>query len=564
MEDKIKFIALGGLDQPGQDCYIIEINNDIFVLECGLALPDKTYPGVDFILPNLEYLKENKDRIAGYIITHGHDENMGALQYFYKMAPATIYCSNSTRIILEAEAHRFGLSPNFQYDIVFPSEAKIIRGRKVHFFQTAHNASYSFGVAIETTKGNIVYTGDYIIDFNAKEKGYFFDIRYLEKISVNPTFLLLTESKATQKDGYCSPKHNLTNHVQRYFLYSNKRIFITCFWQNAYRINEICLLAKKSGKKIYFYNDYTREVMLEFMNADETIHLEANDIISKEDLLRYPQSNVVILLLGRGKRLYEEMTKLVEHTNEDKRIVLGKDDIFINCALPIPSLETLAIRSGDNLYRSECEVVWIKPKVLASMHARKDDLKFFLSSLRPKYFIPVRGTFVNMMESAKLALKMDIGLAHNNVFILDNGMEVDFPAEGRPRILTNDENKINIAPVLVDGLGISNVADEVINDRRMLGEDGVVIVACTVSREQKKIIAGPDCQMRGFVFVKEAVPLLKSISQIFVEEVENSLKSGETSFNNCINNIKERSKRFIRRENGREPLVIPIIIPLFN
>ena len=563
MEDKIKFIALGGLDQPGQDCYIIEINNDIFVLDCGLALPDKTYPGVDFILPNLDYLKENKDRIAGYILTHGHDETMGALQYFYKSAPATIYCSNATRIILEAEAHRFGLSPNFQYDIVKPSQAKTIKGRTVHFFQTAHNASYSFGVAIETTRGNIVYTGDYIIDFNAKEKGYFFDLKYLEKISVNPTFLLLTESKATNKDGYCSPKHTITKHVERYFLYSNKRIFVTCFWQNAYRINEICLMAKRAGKKIYFYNDYTRQVMMELMNADETIHLTANDIIQKEDLLRYPQSNVVILLLGRGKKLYEEMTKLVERTNEDKRIMLTKDDVFINCALPIPSLETLAIRSGDNLYKSECEVVWIKSKELASMHARKDDLKFFLSSLRPKYFIPVRGTFVNMMESAKLALKMDIGLAHNNVFILDNGMEVDFPETGAPRILTNDENKINIAPVLVDGLGISNVADEVINDRRTLGQDGVVIIACTVNRAEKKIIAGPDCQMRGFVFVKEAVPLLKSISQIFVEEVEMALKSDSSSFKDCITNIKERSKRFIRRENGREPLVIPIIIPLY-
>ena len=562
MEDIIKFIALGGLDQPGQDCYIIEINNDIFVLDCGLALPDKTFPGVDFILPNLDYLKENKERIAGYILTHGHDENIGALQYFYKSAPATVYCSNSTRIILEAEAHRFGLSPNFQYDIVRPSEAKTIKGRTVHFFQTAHNASYSFGVAIETTRGNIVYTGDYIIDFNAKEKAYFFDLKYLEKISVNPTFLLLSESKATNKDGYCSPKHNITQKVDRYFKYGNKRIFVTCFWQNCYRINEICLMAKKANKKIYFYNDYTRNVMLEMMNSDETIHLTANDIIQKEDLLRYPQSSVVILLLGRGKKLYEEMTKLVERTNEDKRIILGKDDIFINCALPIPSLETLAIRSGDSLYRSQCEVVWVKSKDLASMHARKDDLKFFLSSLRPKYFIPVRGTFVNMMESAKLALKMDIGLAHNNVFILDNGMEVIFPEQGSPRILTNDENKINIAPVLVDGLGISNVAEEVINDRRTLGEDGVVIVACSVSRTEKKIIAGPDCQMRGFVFVKEAVPLLKSISQIFVEEVEASLKNEEMSFKNCITNVKERSKRFIRRENGREPLVIPIIIPL--
>lgn len=562
MEDRIKFLALGGLDQPGQDCYVIEINDDIFVIECGSGLPDKNLPGVDLVLPNLDYIKQNKERVAAYIITHGHDESMGALQYFYKHAPAPIYCSNSTRIIMESEAHRFGLSPNFNFNLVMPSETKEIKGRKFHFFQTAHNASYSFGVAIETSRGNIVYTGDYIIDFNAKEKAYYFDLKYLGIVSSKPTFLLLTESKASGKDGYCSPKHNVTSKIERYFLFGNKRIFITSFWQNFYRINEICNLAKRAGKKIYFYNDYTANVMAELMNADESIHLDPKDIIQKEDLLRYPQNNVVILLLGRGKRLYEEMTKLVEKTNEDKRIILGKGDIFINCAIPVPSLETLAIRSSDNLYRSECDVVWLKSKELTSMHARKDDLKFFLGTFKPQYFIPVRGSFVNMMESARLALKMDIGLTHNNVFILDNGMTVDFGETGRPRIIPNDDNKVNISPVLVDGLGVSNVAEEVIGDRRRLAEDGVVILACTVSRSEKKIIAGPDCQMRGFVFAKEAVPLLKSLSQIFVEEVELSFQGDDPSFKTCITNVKERTKRFIMRENGREPLVIPIIIPV--
>ncbi len=562
MEDRIKFIPLGGLDQPGQDCYVIEINDDIFVIDCGLALPDKRMPGVDFVLPNLDYLRKNKDRVVAYILTHGHDENVGALQYFYPTAPAPIYCSNSTRIILESEAHRFGLSPNFHYDLVRPSESKIIKGRTVHFFQTTHNASYSFGVAIETTRGNIVITGDYIIDFDAKEKAYFFDMKYLEKISVNPTFLLISESKATGKEGYCSPKHNVTPHVERYFLHSNKRIFVTCFWQNSYRINEICNLAIRARKKLYFYNDYTRDIMVELMNADESLHITAKDIIQKEDLLRYKQSDVVILLLGRGRRLYEEMTKLVEKTNDDKRIILGKDDIFINAALPIPSLETLAIRSGDNLYRSDCEVVWLKPKDISSMHAHKEDLKFFLSSLKPKYFIPVRGSYVNMMESAKLAVKMNIGLNHSNVFILDNGMEVDFLENDRVRLISNEENKINIAPVIVDGLGISELADEIVGERLRLSEDGVVVLAATVDLEKKKMVSGPDCQMRGFVYSKEAIPLLKSLSQIFIEELELALAQGnDPEFKACIASIKDRSKRFIRRENGREPLVIPIIIP---
>jgi len=562
MEDRIKFIALGGLDEPGKDCYVVEINDDIFVIECGISLPDKTIPGVDFLLPNVDYIIQNKDRVVAYIMTHGHDENMGALQYFYDKAPAPIYCSISTKAIMETQTKRFGLKPNWKFEIVNPSESKVIHGHTVHFFQTSHNASYSFGVAIKTTKGNIVYTGDYIIDFSAKEKAYYFDLKYLESISVDPTLLLLAESKASNKPGYCSPKHLVTPLIERYFLYGQKRIFITCFWENLFRINEICELVKKSKRKLFFYNDYTRGVMELLIKNNDSIHLTSNDIIRKEDLLRYPQSSIVILLLGRGVKLYEEMTKLVERTNEDKRIYLTENDIFINCAIPTPTLETLATRSGDNLYRSDCQVVWIKSKDIASMHARQDDLKFFLSSLKPKYFIPIRGSFVNMMASAKLALRMGIGLAHNNVFILDNGMEVDFPENGMPRILTNEENNIDISPVIVDGLGISKTASEVINDRRTLGQDGVVIIACTVSREEGKIVAGPDCQMRGFVFAKEAVPLLKSISQIFIEEVETCLNNNEPSFKNAIANTKERGRRFIRKENGREPLIIPIIIPI--
>lgn len=562
MLDKIKIIPLGGLDDSGRDCYVIEINNDIFVLECGYSLPDKTLPGVDFMLPNVEYLIVNKDRVRAYILTHGHDENMGALQYYFDYAPAPIYCSKATKIIAESEAQRFGLKPHWSFNVVGPSDVVNIAGRKISFFQTTHNASYSFGVAIETNRGNIIYTGDYIIDFTSQEAGYRFDLAALEEIAKKPTYLLLSESKGASKEGYCAPNHNIYPRVSKIFSDSHKRIFITCFWQNFYRINEICQLVKNNHKKIYFYNDYTRNVMNELMKADHSICLEPGDIIQKEDLLRNRNEDVVILLLGRGAKLYEEFTKIVNRTNEDKRIVLGKDDIFINVAIPTPNLEILATRCMDTLYRNECQVVWIKPKEIASMHARVNDLKFFLSMLKPKFYFPVRGSFVNLMANAKLALSMNIGLNHTNVFVLDNGMTLEFDEFDKPKITPNEVNHINVAPVLVDGLGVSLVPDMVINERRRLGQDGVIVIAATVSRSEKRIVSGPDCQMRGFVFVKEAEPLLKSVSKIFEEEVLKALRNNTMNYDETIALIKDRSKKFIRRENGREPLVMPIIIPV--
>lgn len=565
MSDQIKIVALGGLDESGKDCYVVEINNDIFVLEAGSSVPNKTIPGVDFMLPNFDYLIANKERIAGYFMTHGHDENMGCLQYVYKDAPAPVYCTNATRIIMESEAKRLGLKPNFNYRIInLKDNIFQVAGREVRVFQTVHNAAYSYGLAIYTDRGYIVYTGDFMIDFTTEDEGYYFDLDTIEELSHENTLLLMSVSKAANKSGYCAPKHIVYDKLYRKFKDGHKRIFIACFWQNFYRINEICKLAKDTHKKIYFYNDYTKSVMEELMQADKSICLTRNDILDNQDILRVRGEDVVILILGRGEKLYKEFQKLVYRTNDDKRIVLGENDIFINVALPTPPLEVLATRSMDALYRVNCEVVWIKSKELTSMHARQDDLKFFISRLRPHYYLPVRGNYVNLVANAMLALDMNSGLSHNNIFILDNGMQLVFDDKPRPHVVTNEENGINISPVLVDGMGISKIADKVIEERQKLGVDGVVIVAATVSRANRSIVSGPDCQMRGFVYSKEAEPILKAINQIFTEEVKLALMSDTINFDPAMTNIKDRCKKFFRRENGRDPLVIPIIIPVNN
>ena len=565
MADKIKIVALGGLDESGKDCYVVEINNDIFVLDAGSMVPNKTIPGVDFMLPNFDYLIANKDRIAGYFITHGHDEAMGCLQYVYESAPAPVYCTNATRVVMENSAKRFGLKPNFNYRIInLKDNIFQVRGREVRVFQTIHNAAYSYGLAIYTDRGYIVYTSDFMIDFSTENEAFYFDLDTVEELSHENTLLLMSESKSANKSGYCAPRHTVYDRLYRKFKDGHKRIFIACFWQNSFRINEICKLAKDTHKKIYFYNEYTAFVMEELMKADKTLCLTPNDILKSEDLLRVRGEDVVILILGRSEKLYKEFQKLVYRTNEDKRIVLNENDIFINVALPTPTLEVLATRSMDALYRVNCEVVWIKSKELASMHARQDDLKFFISRLRPQYYLPVRGSYVNLIANAMLALEMSSGLSHNNIFILDNGMQLIFDDKPRPYIVDNEHNGINISPVLIDGMGISKIADQVIEERQKLGVDGIVIIAGTVSKNSRTIIAGPDCQMRGFVYSKEAEPILKAINQIYIEEVKLALLSENINFDPAINNIKERCKKFFRRENGRDPLVIPIIIPTNN
>ena len=559
MEDIIKVSALGGLDENGRDCYVIEINNDIFVIDAGLALPDKTIPGVDYLLANAQYLINNKDRIRAYIMTHAHDENMGALKYFYDDAPAPIYCTRFTKHVIETQFNFNALRIPLEFEVVPPTSSQKIAGRNVHFFQTSHNAAYSFGVAIETTKGNIVFTSDFIVDYSVKTPAYIFDMKALSILSEKPTFLLMSESKGANYEGYCSPRHRVIPLIERYFK-TNRRIFINCFWQNFFRISEIIDLCLENNKKIFFYNDFTRRIMKMLMDFNPT-RIPASIVVNKEDLLRVREQELVILMLGRGEELYKELVNIADGTGEDKRVRLNHRDIFINAALPTPTLETIATRSIDYLYRTGADVIWIKKNQITAMHPRQDDLKFFLSVLKPRYYLPVRGNFINLMANAKLALSMGIGLNHTNVFILDNGMQLCFNELGRPSILPNNPATMPTHPILVDGSGVStNVAENIVNDRRQLSVDGEVVIAVTVSEAEKRIIAGPDCQMRGFVYVKEAEPLLKSIANIFVDEVTTALSVNNINFENVKASAQERIRRFIKRENGREPMNIPNIV----
>jgi ribonuclease J len=557
--DNIKISGLGGLDENGRDCYVIEINNDLFVVEAGSSLPDKTIPGVDFLLPNAEYIIQNRNRLKAYIITHGHDESMSGLKYFYNRAPAPVYCTETTRKCMLGQANILKVKTNFDFHIVEPSSSVTIANHVIHFFQTCHSVAQSMGVAFETNRGNIVYTSDFIVDYSLNESGYIFDIPTLGKISEKPTLILLSPSKGADRSGYCAPKHRIVYLIEKYFKDTQQRMFISCFWQNLFRIRGILILCKKYHKKVYFYDEYTAKVMNFLSNNDDL--MVGLEVVNKEDLLRVKEQDLVILILGHGSEIYENIGKLAARSNEDKRIVIGPKDIFISAALPTSTQEVVATRSLDSLYRTGCEVVWLNHKVLFPMHAHQDDLKVFLSLLKPKFYLPVRGSFVNLMSNAKLALSMGIGLNHSNVFILDNGMQLIFDEGTRPHMVSNETNNINISPVLVDGTGISKVGSDVIEERRELGFDGAVVVAATISIKDKKIIAGPDCQMRGFVFVKEAEPLLKSISNIFVEEVNNALTTSPKFEASKVENvIRERAKRFIRRENGREPMILPIII----
>lgn len=559
MSENIKIFALGGLDEQGKNLTVVEIENDIFILDCGFKFPNKLTPGIDFLIPNPAYIKENKERVKAYILTHAHDEQIGALPYFYSIAPAPVYTSKATRNIIDKGNlfDRFKLTYNFF--VIEPTSEHIISGRKFSFFQTCHNALESFGVAIHTDQGNIVYPGEFIVSYDTKYPVFYFDIHALNSIAQEKTLLLMNESLGARYEGYVSPEHKFTPHIESYFTDAPGRIFVALFWQNSYSLFEILELCVAHNKKIVFYDKITKKIVKDLIDQ-KLINVPASSLIDYSDILRYREQDEVFIMVDNSEYIFYKVKDLCYHRNEDKRISLNENDTFLLCTPPSDNIEDLFTETVDDLFLTGARVAYLKRKDIASMHAHQDDLKLMLSLLKPKYYLPIRGSYTQMLENAKLAVSMGIGLNHTNVFVLENGTVLNFDSNGKP-LVYNDKN-IDACDTIVDGLGVGDVQTDILEERNKIGENGVIVLACSISLSKRAILTKPDCQMRGFIFVKDSEPLLRQIVAIFVEEILNELNRSKDGFDSehAKEIICERVLRVARHSVKREPIIVPIII----
>ncbi|MBP5694132.1 MAG: ribonuclease J, partial [Bacilli bacterium] len=525
--NKIRVLALGGIDEEGKDLYIIEVNNDIFVVGGGYKRPTKATPGIDFIISNYEYLVKNKDRVRAYIIPKAKDNVYGAIPYMINDVPAPIYCTELTTVLFKA----FSLQRQIKYDynfvkITLPSRIKI-GGSYFHFFSTCASMPDTFGLAVETPLGNIVYSGDFIVEYG-NDPLYKLDLNSLGKIAENPTLLLLAESLNSTKGGYCSPYHRFYPSLVETFKKATGRIFVALHSNNFYRINEMFKACFDFNKKIIFYDETSRKIY-ELRKYMTSVQLNPKNIIPLEDILRYKENDLVIILSDTGEKIYQKVSLLVNHENEEKQVRVHPGDTFIFGCPPSDTNEVIATDILDETYRCGCEVRYETNKTLAIMHAYEEDLKMLLSLFKPKYYLPIEGYYVNLLANARIAFDMHIGLSHTNIFLLDNGQPLTITENGATADFYNSEN-INTEDIMIDGIGVGDVVSEIITERNRLSEDGVAVFACAVSKSTREIIAGPDVQMRGFLFLKdkEADILLKEMSNMFVEAVNSWAKDTVT------------------------------------
>lgn len=554
---RIKVAALGGLDESGKNLLTIEVDGDIFIVEAGLKYPDKFTPGVDFLIPSFEYLRENSRRVKGIIITHGHDDIYGALPYLLSAVRAPVYLTNTTMSMIRADYGRKINLTHHTFVIIEPSSEIDIAGHRFSFFSTCHSISESCGFVLRTDLGNIVYTGDYISDYNGL-KHFTFDFAKVASIAnEHNTLLLFTESSGADKPGIASPNHRLTPHIKSAIEEQDSRLFIALYTQNFYNIQEIIDLAQINNKKIVVLNKRLVDALPE-INARGNLIIPKNNRIESDEMIRYSTKDIIVLVTGSGEELFEIVTAIANGDYPDKHLCLNDTDHLIMACPSVPGTETIATEALDAVYRSGAEVKSLSRRELASMHAQQEDLKMMLSLFRPRYYMPIKGEYRQLMANAKIALSTGLGYNHMNTIIYDNGMMLGIDKAGKlvqlPRIKEGDQ--------MVSGNIVGDMKESVLTERQKLADDGIVVLSAAVSARQQKIVSNPDVQMRGFIYLKDQQNILNEINSAFNETLKELMNKRMMSTGEAERKLTDRLSKYFKKETGKNPLILTQIIDI--
>ena len=560
-KDIVKILPLGGQAEMGKSMYCIEIKDKIFILDAGFRFPEINKLGIDIIIPSFDYLKENASRVVAIIITHGHDDVMGALPYLLEAVNAPIYAPALTADLIDQMLKRHkkhnNFKINYQLNRVKRNDSIEIEGVPVEFFPVTHSIPGSVGVALWTRDGYIVYCGEFIIDFGAPE-GFRCDIQKMMEIGKKGVLALLCESSYSKNSGYTSPKHKLTDKIDNIFEDSEGRIIISSYAQNIFRTKEIVELTKKYNRKIVFYGrdkyDSTNSIVRIGQRLKKAVINIPKEIIafSTDIGKKGIDDDLVVLLSGTPQRIYHDINDIID--GGDEYLKLNENDTFIVASPVVPGTEKIANRAINELYKTDSNIHVLKNKELTSMHASQEDVKVIIQIFNPTYFIPIKGEYQHFISNMEVAMSMQV--LQENIPIIDNGEILTF----KNGVLEDYRDTIEVEDVMIDGIGVGDVGDKVIDDRIQLSNDGVVVIGVTIDSKKREIIANTDVQSRGFVYLKDSEHIIKGVIDI-AEKCVAQMKGDYTlEAIEVRQEIKDRASKYITKETGKRPVILPIII----
>ncbi len=549
---KVRIFALGGLDEDGKNMYVVENNDDIFVLECGLKYPDVDQLGIEMIIPDFSYLVKNAKRIKGVFITHGHEDVMAALPMLLKQIPdVPIYMAPFTALMFERRAKEYGLGKVNIHRVRRNSSFKIGK-TEIKTFGTTQSIADGFGVGIKTSEGYVVYTSEFIVDYDIKNEAFATDITNITDLGHEGVLALLCESVGSNRPGHSAPYHRITDVIEPYFEDANGRILITVFNQNIYRVIEIIELANKYNRKIMIYDDELRKLMNDMAKLGY-YHIPAGLEVSK-DSFSNDMENIVIIVAGTGSNIFTKVHKIA--TKEDDFIEMRKSDTVIIASPAVPGTERTEASMEDDLYKEADRVEAIDAKRSFSMHASIEDIKMMVYLLRPKYYMPVKGEYRQLISNANIAL--DMGYSAANIIVMDNGQVATF-TDGN---INKQFDSVDVGESMIDGGDSLDATGMVIKDRETLSTDGAIIIGIVVNHATKEIIGGPDVQSRGVIYLKDADYIVKQIGVLMESTINDAVKEKRYDNMEVRSEARDKIARYVLHETGKRPMILPAIIEI--
>lgn len=544
-------MALGGLDEDGKNMTLVEVDDEIIIVDCGIKYPETASLGVEIIIPDFSYVIENKERIKGVFITHGHDDVTGALPFLIDELKIPIYTAPFTAYILEDLFKEYNIK-DYKIHRIKRTGNLTVGNLEIRTFGLTHSIQDAFGLAIWTELGYIVYTSEFIMDLDITDPTFGSDITEFAEIGKKGVFALMTESRYADYDGFTSPRHRVYDALVPYFERTKGRIIITLYDQNIFRLLEVIELATKYKRKIYFTSNQQRNY-LNYLSKLKYYQVPAGIEVSDENF-NNEMENVLIIVSAQGPNVFRLMNKIA--TGEHEKIFFSEGDLVIIASPVVAGAEKDAAAMENELYMDGVQVESLDRRRFLTMHPSSEDLKMLINLFKPKHYIPLKGDYRQLVENANLALKK--GMLANNIHVLDNGKQITFENGKVESILQTAE----VDDVYVDGKGFLDSGGLVIRDREILGTDGSIVIGVAVDFKTKAIIGGPDVQSRGVIYLKDADYVIRECGNIIQRVITKAVKDNKYDNATARNEARDQMNKYVYKMTGKRPMILPVIIEI--
>lgn len=552
--NKLKIIPLGGLHEIGKNMTVVEYRDSIIIVDCGLTFPEDEMLGIDIVIPDFTYLINNKNKIKGLVLTHGHEDHIGAVPYLLKELDIPIYGTPLTMGLLEnkLKEHRIPLSC---LKVVNQGDRIKLGKFEVEWVRVNHSIPDSSSIYIKSPIGNVFVTGDFKVDFTPIS-GEPIDLTRLGEIGKEGVLAMVGESTNVLRKGYTMSESNVGETFNRIFQSCiNNRIIIATFASNVHRVQQIINSAEKFGRKVVL-SGRSMETMMDTARRLGYVDVKKNTIIDINQMKKYKPEETVVITTGSQGEPMSALTRIA--FGEHRKIQATAEDVIILSATPIPGNENSVAKVINKLMETGSKVIYeALSEIHVSGHACQEELKMMLSLIKPKYFVPAHGEVRHLLKHAELATQM--GTDPSDIFILENGDVLEFNKKSAAI-----SGSVPSGNTLVDGLGIGDVGNIVLRDRKHLSEDGLIVVVITISKQEGKVVSGPDIISRGFVYVRESVDLMDEARDMVKKTLDKCDRKSISDWSTLKTNIREDLRGFLYHRTKRNPMILPIIMEIWG